>query len=67
MDQNINYKNHTIRIQPHHDRCSEYAFTIIDPEGNEIKHVYTGGDTQETALSRAQEMIDMELHLQKEV
>jgi hypothetical protein len=66
MNQDTTYQNHIIRIQPHHDRCSEYSFVIIDSEGNEIKHVNTGGDTWEKALAKAKGMIDLEILLQEQ-
>lgn len=60
------YKNHIIRVQPHQERCSEYAFDIIDPEGIDIKHVDDGGDTKEKAIAKAQEMIDVDLAFQNQ-
>lgn len=64
MSQEIKYKDYTIRIQPHQDQCSEYAYAIVDPQGQEIKHVTKGGDTQDQAEANAKEMIDFELKLQ---
>lgn len=66
MHKDFSYQNYTIRIQAHQDQCSEYAYVIVDPEGNEIKHVTKGGDTQDRALANAQEMIDFELNLAQE-
>lgn len=66
MNQDVTYKAHTIRVQPHQDQCSEYAYVIIDPEGTEIKHVTRGGDTQDKAVANAKEMIDFELKLKQE-
>ena len=64
MSQEVQYKDHTIKIQPHQDQCSEYAYVIVDPQGKEIKHVTKGGDTEDRALANAKEMIDFELKLQ---
>ncbi len=64
MNQEIKYKDYTIRIQPHQELCSEYAYVIVDPQGQEIKHVTNGGDTQDRAVANAKEMIDFELKLQ---
>jgi hypothetical protein len=66
MSEDISYKGHTIRVTPHQDQCSEYAYVIVDSEGNEIKHVTKGGDTREKAVANAQEMIDFEEKLQQE-
>lgn len=66
MSQDVTYKGHTIRIEPHQDQCSEYAYVILDAQGNEIKHVTMGGDTQDRAVSNAKEMIDFEERLKQE-
>ena len=66
MSQDVIYKNHTIRVQPHQDQCSEYAYVIIAPQGKEIKHVTKGGDTMYKAVANARKMIDFEFKLQEE-
>ncbi len=66
MSEEQTYREHTIRLQPHKEYCSEYAFVVIDPRGDEIKHVRNGGITLQNALDKAKEMIDFELSIQKE-
>ncbi len=66
MSNEQNYKEHTIRITPHKEYCSEYSFVIISPRGEEIKHVSSGGVTLDNALEKAKQMIDFELELQEE-
>jgi len=65
MSEEQNYKEHNIRITPHKEYCSEYSFVIIDPRGEEIKHVSNGGVTLDNALEKAKQMIDLELELQE--
>jgi hypothetical protein len=60
MSKEVTYKNHTIRIEPHQDLGSAFSFVIIDPNGKEIKHVSRGGDSEESAIETAQQMIDFE-------
>ncbi len=66
MQEDVPYKNYTIRVYLHQDRCSDYSYVIIDPDGNEIKHVTGGGNTKDKAIANAEEMIDMELKIQQE-
>ncbi|MDZ7759910.1 MAG: hypothetical protein U5L00_06590 [Desulfovermiculus sp.] len=66
MSKEVTYKNHTIRIDNHPDVGSTFSFVIIDSEGKEIKHVPRGGDTEESAIQTAQEMIDFESKLSEE-
>ena len=66
MSKEVSYKNHTIHIDPHPDVGSAYSFVIIDSEGKEIKHVQRGGDSEESAIETAQQMIDFEYDLNKE-
>ena len=66
MSEEQTYKEYTVRLQPHKEYCSEYAFVIIDPRGNEIKHVKNGGFTWENAMDKAKEMIDFELNIEQE-
>jgi hypothetical protein len=66
MNKHTTYKKYTIRLQPHQDVASEYAFTIVDPAGRGIKHVFQGGKTQNKALAKAMEIIDLELQIEQE-
>ncbi|MDZ7758926.1 MAG: hypothetical protein U5L00_01530 [Desulfovermiculus sp.] len=66
MSEHVTYKGYTVELKEHQDKCSEYAFTIFDPQGREIKNVALGGENRDTALSRAQEMIDFELEYARE-
>ena len=61
MGEQTTYKSYTIDLREHSDKCSNYAFTIFDPQGREIKNVSLGGENRNSALSKAQEMIDFEL------
>lgn len=60
------YKQYTITISPHDERCSNYAFVISDKAGTEIKHVRMGGETEATALENAKQMIDFEIEYSRE-
>jgi hypothetical protein len=66
MSKEVTYKNHTIRLEPHPDVGSAFSVVIIDSEGKEIKHIPRGGDTEESAIQTAQEMIDFEAKLSEE-
>jgi hypothetical protein len=60
MTKEVTYKQKTIRIEPHQDVGSAYSFVILDENGTEIKHVQRGGDSEESAIETAQQMIDFE-------
>ena len=66
MGEQVTYKGYTVELKEHQDKCSEYAFTIFDPQGREIKNVPLGGENRDSALGKAQEMIDFELEYTKE-
>jgi len=66
MSKEVTYKQHTIRIEPHKAEGSAYSFVIIDEKGKEIKHVQRGGDSEESAIETAQQMIDFELDYSEE-
>jgi len=65
-EKTIHYKQYSIGITPHDERCSHYAYVIRDDQGREIKHVRMGGDTQDVAQANAQKMIDFEIDYQRE-
>lgn len=56
------YRGWTIRLRPHNEYCSRFAMTLISPDGKE-KHFSAAGDTQDKALARAREVVDMEQDL----
>jgi len=66
QEKTVQYKQYTIGITPHDERCSNYAFVIRDSQGKEIKHVRMGGDTEDVAMENAQKMIDFELAYEQE-
>ncbi|WP_027369802.1 hypothetical protein [Desulfovermiculus halophilus] len=66
MSEQTTYKGYTIELKEHQDKCSNYAFTISDPQGREIKNVPLGGEDKDSALGKAKEMIDFELEYAKE-
>jgi len=66
MSKEVTYKNYTIRIQEHPEVGSAYSFVILDSQGNEIKHTQRGGDSEESAIETAQQMIDFEYDLSQE-
>lgn len=53
------YRGWTIQLRPHEEHCSRFAMTLISPEGKE-KHFSAAGDTQDKALARARDVVDME-------
>lgn len=55
------YKGWTIRLTPDGELCSEFAMVLLNPEGEEVKHVKAAGATEARAFERGQEMVDMEL------
>ena len=65
MSKEVTYKNYTIRIQEHPEVGSAYSFVILDSQGNEIKHTQRGGDSEESAIETAQQMIDFEHNLRQ--
>lgn len=56
------YKGWQIEIGKENDKCSNYSFSITSPAG-ESEHVSMGGITEERAIERAKEMIDLEIEL----
>ncbi len=59
------YKGWTISVTAKDEQCSHYSFDITSPDGYS-QHVPMGGITEQRAIERAREMIDMELSLDDE-
>ncbi|WP_035275218.1 hypothetical protein [Desulfogranum japonicum] len=53
------YKGWKIDVQNKSVRCSNFCFDITSPKG-QSHHVEMAGDTEQRALERAKEMIDLE-------
>lgn len=53
------YKSWGIRVTGEQNRCANFSFDIISPEGR-VQHVKMGGESEKRALERAREMIDLE-------
>jgi hypothetical protein len=62
----IKYKDHTIKITPHEDRCSLFAMTILNGEGKEVKHSNRAGKNEDIALENAKKMIDFDIEYEKQ-
>lgn len=60
------YKGWTIRLTPEGEMCSAFAMVLLNADGEEVKHVKTAGATEERAIERGKEMIDMEIALAAE-
>lgn len=56
------YKGWTIFVSAADKQCSSFSFDIQSPSGD-IQHVALGGITEQRAVERAREMIDMEIAL----
>lgn len=57
------YRGWTIELVPDKKfACSNFAMTLKSPEGTE-KHVPAAGDSEDRAMERGREMIDMEHEL----
>ena len=54
------YKGWTISVKTEKNMCANFSFDITDPAGRS-QHIAMGGDSEQRAKERAQEMIDMEL------
>ena len=59
------YKGWTISVVAKDDQCSHFSFDITSPSGYS-QHVSMGGITEQRAIERAREMIDMEISLADE-
>ena len=54
------YKGWTVTVTAKDIECSHFSFDITSPSGY-TQHVAMGGITEQRAVERAREMIDMEL------
>lgn len=59
------YKGWTISVTAKDNQCSHFSFDITSPSGYS-QHVPMGGITDQRAIERAREMIDMEIALADE-
>ena len=66
MSEQTAYKGYTIHLREHEDKCSNFAFTIFDLNGRELKNVSLGGENRDSAVDKAREMIDFELQYAQE-
>lgn len=60
-----NYEGWDIRVTAENNMCAHYSFAITDPSGR-TQHVKMGGESEQRALERAREMIDMEISFQND-
>ena len=58
-----NYKGFSIELTPQGDYCSSFAADIRDSSGRLISHLGVAGNTEERAVERGRELIDMELEM----
>lgn len=56
------YKGWIVSVNQEKNLCANFSFDITSPTGVH-HHVAMGGDSEQRALARAREMIDMELAL----
>lgn len=59
------YKGWTISVTAEDNMCAHFSFDIISPTGY-AQHVSMGGVTEQRAIERAREMIDLEITLTDE-
>ncbi len=59
------YKGWTISVTAKDDQCSNFCFDITSSSGYS-QHVSMGGITEQRAIERAREMIDMEIAMTDE-
>lgn len=60
-----NYNGWNITVNEEQNRCAHFSFDITDPSGR-TQHVKMGGESEQRALERAREMIDMEISFQND-
>lgn len=60
------YKRWTISVTAKDNQCSHFSFDITSTSGY-TQHVQMGGITEQRAVERAREMIDMEIALSDEM
>jgi hypothetical protein len=58
-----NYKGWSITVKEGKNLCAKFSFDITDPTGK-TQHVTMGGENEQRAKERAQEMIDNEIAFQ---
>ena len=59
------YKGWAISVTAKDDQCSHFCFDITSSSGYS-QHVSMGGITEQRAIERAREMIDMEIAMTEE-
>lgn len=59
------YKGWTISVTAADKQCSHFSFAITAPTGYS-QHIPMGGITEQRAVERAREMIDMEIAMNEE-
>jgi hypothetical protein len=59
------YKGWTISVTAADNQCSHFSFDISNPSGYS-QHIPMGGITEQRAVERAREMIDMEIAMTEE-
>ncbi|OEU54287.1 MAG: hypothetical protein BA862_04650 [Desulfobulbaceae bacterium S3730MH12] len=59
------YKGWTISVSAKDNQCSHFCFDITSSSGYS-QHVSMGGITEQRAIERAREMIDMEIAMTDE-
>ncbi len=60
-----NYNGWNIAVNEEQNLCAHFSFDITDASGR-TQHVKMGGESEQRALERAKEMIDMEISFQNE-
>jgi hypothetical protein len=63
----VEYKEHTIKLTRHEDRCSLFAVTILDREGKKVKQSNRAGKNEDIAFENAKKMIDFDIEYKKQV
>lgn len=54
------YNGWGITVKEEQNMCAQFSFHITGPSGR-TQHVKMGGESEQRALERAKEMIDMEI------
>ena len=60
------YKGWTISVVAVDNQCSHFSFDITSPSSDYTQHVSMGGITEQRAIERAREMVDMEIAMDDE-
>lgn len=53
------YKGYRIELTPGGDYCAQFSADIHDGSGRLVSHLGTAGNTEDRAVSRSQEWIDL--------